>query len=891
MKVVLTHEQADFDALASLLAASILRDGAIPVLPHRLNRNVRAFLNLYGSVLPFVDLEDLPKEEIDMVFLVDTQSMVTLRGISPTARVQVIDHHNPRPGLLTEWEMIAGKVGATTTILAEELIQRGEVIGPISASLLLLGIYEDTGSFQYSSTTPRDIRAGAYLLENGASLKLVVDFLNPPLSDTQRDVYDHLLASARSNRIQGFNIVIAIADAPSLVDEISSVAHKLRDLLDQDALFLVVATRDGIRIVARSSSDHIDVGTVMTRFGGGGHERAAAALIPTATSTNQEDHANLLESTCMELTETLEKHIRPALTVNRVMSRRPMTLRLDTPVDEAARLMQRYGYEGFPVVDGAAVAGLLTRRNVDRAIAHKLNLTAAEIMETGSVWVQPGDSLNTLQKVMAETGWGQVPVFDPEKNKIVGIVTRTDLLRILTSEGKPAERRRNLGKELDAYLPGATISLLKLIAAKGAELGFPVYLVGGIVRDLLLKRKGADLDIVVEGDGIRLAKSLVEEYGGRQVSHSRFGTAKWFIRDIHDHLLGLPGFSHNELEQGLPERVDLISSRTEFYEYPSALPTVERGSIKLDLFRRDFTINTLALRLDGSHYGELHDFWGGLDDLQNGIIRVLHPLSFIDDPTRLLRAVRFEQRFEFRIEDRTLGLIQKAVPLLGQISGQRARHELDLFFEEARHAEIIERASSLGLLEAIHSGLVLSPERLENIRITWNLKAEKEWELSDMLFSLPCRTALIYLTWLSRLEEHEGISASSRLRLTAEFTNSLRQVYRGRRIIEKLCRQRPSHIAAHLEKIPRAALFLLYSEARETCQRELIWKFLTTWRKIKPVTDGEDLQKLGIPAGPLYKNILASLRSAWLDGEVSSDEQEREYLHKLLAQLPPTDHP
>jgi tRNA nucleotidyltransferase (CCA-adding enzyme) len=890
MKVVLTHEQADFDALASQLAASRLRDGAIPVLPHRLNRNVRAFLNLYGSELPFVEPEDLPKEEINALFLVDTQSMITLRGILPTARVQVIDHHNPKTGLPSDWEMITDKVGATTTILVEELIQRGEMIDPIAASLLLLGIYEDTGSFQYSSTTPRDIRAGAFLLEKGAILKLVEDFLNPPLSEAQRKVYDHLLGSARSSRIQGFNIIIASADAPALKDEISSIAHKLRDLLDPDALFLVISTQDGIRIVARSATDHIDVGAVMADFGGGGHGRAAAALIPVSSTIIKKDKG-ILEATCEVLKGALEKRIRPPLTVSKVMSRRPMTLDLDTPIEEAARLMQRYGYEGFPVMDGSSIAGLLTRRNVDRVIAHKLQVKVSDIMDSGSVWVQPDDSIHTLQKVMAGTGWGQVPVFDTEKNKLVGIVTRTDLLRVLTNEGKPADGRRNLGGELDAFLPCATISLLKLIASKATELGYPVYLVGGIVRDLLLKRPGADLDIVVEGDAIRLARSLVEEYGGRQVSHSRFGTAKWFIGDIQDYLRGLPEFSPINQDHGLPSRVDLISSRTEYYEHPTALPTVEHGSIKLDLFRRDFTINTLALRLDGSHYGELHDFWGGWDDLQQGIIRVLHPLSFIDDPTRLLRAIRFEQRFGFRIDDHTLELIHRAVPLLGQISGQRARHELDHFFEEIRYSEMLIRASSLGLLEAIHPSLVLSPESMELMKKIWDLEVPAEWEIAESLFSLPQRTALVYMAWLGKLGENEGISASKRLRFTAEFSISLRQVYRGRRIVQRLCGQKPSHIVAHLEKIQQAALFILYFETPDACQKELIWNYVTEWRKVKPVTDGRELQKLGVPKGPMYKKILASLRSAWLDGEIESVEMEYKYLRSLLENLPPANNP
>ena len=279
MNLIMTHEQADFDAMAALLAAWLLDEKAVPVLPRRTNRNVRAFLNLYGAELPFVDPRDLSGEFVEQVTLVDTQSLVTLKGITPQTRMHVVDHHQLRPDLPPDWTVSGERMGACTTLLVEVLHEHDGALEIIHATLLLLGIYEDTGSLTYVSTTPRDVRAAAHLLELGASLRIAGEFLNPPLSEEQREVYERLIRTGETHSIHGQHILVACTDARELNEEISSVAHKLRELIDPDALFLFIRTVEGLRMVARSSTDQINVAEVAAHFGGGGHERAAAALV------------------------------------------------------------------------------------------------------------------------------------------------------------------------------------------------------------------------------------------------------------------------------------------------------------------------------------------------------------------------------------------------------------------------------------------------------------------------------------------------------------------------------------------------------------------------------------------------------------------------------------
>ncbi len=534
MDVILTHEQADFDALGAALGAYLMNEKAHPVTPRRMNRNVRSFLTLYGAELPFVDARDLPNEPIQNVTLVDTQSLITLKGMSQRTAVQVVDHHTLRPDLPENWNVSIDRTGACTTLFVEGLREHNGVLDPVHATLLLLGIYEDTGSLSYTSTTPRDVRAAAFLLEQSASLQILSRYLNPPLSDEQRQVYDRMLSTADRHMINGQNILVARAHAEDLVDEISTIAHKLRDLLDPDALFLLVHTGEGIRLVARSVTNNVDVSRVAEHFGGGGHGRAAAALIRTTESTNEQGETvrlPSLEEVHTDLLRILPDHVHPSLTVRQVMSPRPLVLTPETSAERAAQLMQRYGYEGYPVVQDGQVKGLLTRRAVDRALSHRLNLPASSLMESGEVTVSPQDAIEHLRRVMSDSGWGQIPVVDPETGKIIGIVTRTDLLKNMT-DAAPMQGHQNLGARLEMALPPARLALIKAVAAKSHEQHMAVYVVGGFVRDLLLNRPSPDFDVVVEGDAIALANALVECYGGRLVAHSRFGTAKWTIAEI-----------------------------------------------------------------------------------------------------------------------------------------------------------------------------------------------------------------------------------------------------------------------------------------------------------------------------------------------------------------------
>ena len=506
-------------------------------------------------------------------------------------------------------------------------------------------------------------------------------------------------------------------------------------------------------------------------------------------------------------------------------------------------------------------------------------MTATSLMESGDHTVFPADSIEHLQSLMTETGWGQIPVIDPQTNKIIGIVTRTDLLKTFNGQSILKERN-NLASRLEEVLPESILALLKIIAQEAHKQHIALYIVGGFVRDLLLEAPGLDFDLVVEGDAISLARALAKQNGGRVTSHARFGTAKWHL---DQNKLG-PVVQSEEVasSQSVLQSIDLVSARIEFYTYPTALPTVERGSIKLDLHRRDFTINTLALRLDGHHYGELHDYWGGLYDLQQKQVRVLHSLSFVDDPTRILRAVRFEQRFGFKIEPRTMELLKEAIQLLDRLSGDRIRNEFDHAFNEPNASKIFTRMSDLGLLKSIYSELFWDEwlnQKVQDISIKeyfikWD--AEKEERNSRV------KVDLLYILWMIRLDQVYVKNVIRRLRLPTDLGISILAACDLWKDRNDLIIASPSEITFRLNDVPIIACFALYSATSNSDLRSLIISYVTKWKNFKPSIDGHYLQNLGITPGPIYKKILNSLRGAWLDGKITSDEEEREFLEILI---------
>ena len=479
---------------------------------------------------------------------------------------------------------------------------------------------------------------------------------------------------------------------------------------------------------------------------------------------------------------------------------------------------------------------------------------------------------------MVSTGWGQIPVVDPGDGKIIGIVTRTDLLETL-APSSVQNGKQDLSNILQNTLPPIKLNLLKDIAQIAVDYRVALYIVGGFVRDLILGYPSQDFDLVVEGNAIALAKAVRDKFGGRVTTHKQFGTAKWFLEHQNPQISkeNEQDLSQNEK---LPPTLDFITARREFYTEPSALPIVETGSIKLDLHRRDFTINTLALRLDGRHYGKLYDYWGGYNDIRRGLVRVLHSLSFVDDPTRMLRGVRYEQRYDFQIGERTLQLLVEARELLNRVSGDRIRHEIDNIIEEERCIEMLTRLDELGLLKAIHKDLEWDDTIRRNIR-DLHLPGSV-WEIGEKLKGISVRKILVYTLWLMRLPWRKAEPITRRLRLPLITKTIVKDACSLWEAESQFAIEKPSQVTKRLDEVNILAIYALYSATDSLKIQEILHTYVSKWSDVKPIITGYDLRDRNLQPGPHFSVILNLLKDAWLDGTISTEDEERKMLEKLI---------
>ena len=583
-EVIATHGNTDFDAFAAMLAARRLYPDAVVCVPGTLNKNVKEFYRLHADELDAVEASRLALDAVRRLIVVETQHASRLGeleqvALDPDVEKAVFDHHTGEP--LPEWvapeNAVLSEDGALTTTLVGILAEREIAVSPLEATAFALGIHEDTGSLTYASATQRDADALAWCLRHGARQAEIATYLHVPLAEGERDLLSALLAALESHRVAGIELLVAAVRWPEHVDGISNLAHKIVDLTDCKGLVLLVEMDERVFCVTRSRTPELDAAELARVLGGGGHAQAASAIFRGALDQARET-----------LFAGLDSAVREPLHAKDVMSTPARSVHPDDPVSAAMVACQRYGQSGILVVDDGRLAGTVSREDLDKAISH--GLAHAPVKGIMSSKVDTADEetpLGELQRLLSASDDGRVAVLG--EDQVVGVVTRSDLLRAAGArEDADAEPAPILADELDRLEHLTEVFDAVSAISEGHD---GVYLVGGTVRDILLGEPNFDVDIAVEGDAIALAGSLADALDGRARVHEKFGTAVVLYGD--------------------DERVDVVTARTEFYDAPAALPTVEHASIREDLFRRDFTINAMAVSLKGEDRGRLVDPFGG----------------------------------------------------------------------------------------------------------------------------------------------------------------------------------------------------------------------------------------------------------------------------------------
>jgi tRNA nucleotidyltransferase (CCA-adding enzyme) len=447
----------------------------------------------------------------------------------------------------------------------------------------------------------------------------------------------------------------------------------------------------------------------------------------------------------------------------------------------------------------------------------------------------------------------------------------------LLAEVLSGQRTLKLSKVLKKTLSPATIALLFAISNEAESQRAPLYIVGGFVRDLLLGRPNLDLDLVIEGDAIQLGRTLLKRFGGRLIPHQPFGTAVWWLPGDKKKLLRGIGLASKQKSPQFPEFVDLVSARQESYRRPGSLPDVKFADIRADQYRRDFTINTLALCLTGLRAGQLLDPWEGLRDLRRGLLRVLHSKSFSDDPTRILRCVRFAVRLKFKIEPGTLKQLKSSLRFTKQISGERIRRELEVALEEEKRAQVLQQMQQLGVFKSIHPGLKWQPSIAALFRRPIPSSTLRVWGLDNVTF-----TDICFILWFAHLPASAIAAITDRLRFTADLRAAAVAAARLTASEPSFKKLSVSRLVFALEREPPIAVFALYLLNSNNKFGQRLHRYAKEWRHVRSQLDGNDLKKLGLKPGPDYRNILERLRSARLDGEIKNVAQEKALLKKVM---------
>ena len=881
--LITCHSNADFDALAAMCAAALIYGPCDVLFPGTQEANLQTFyqeLKERPGAAPgctFLDDRVPDFSKYGRLVAVDTRRRSRLRHVwplldNPGTRIEVWDHHPETSDDVHAHVCHAEICGAVTTLLIEEIQKLNIAVPRETATVLGLGIYSDTGSFSFSSVTQRDFAAAGWLLGRGMDINIISEKTAFSMTKEHIRALNALLESAQTYHINGADVVLAEATLDSYLDDFAFLAHKMMEMEKFDILFAIGRMDDRIQIVARSRSHAVNVGAVCAAFGGGGHAYAASASVRDKTLSEVRD--GIL--TQLYLQEEGEKTARD------YMSQPAIGIEEGHTIAEADELMLHFGLKTMPVFAPMTrrCTGLIDSQITQKAISHGLaGAPLTDYMRRNLKTLPVTATLRDITTVIVGARQRLVPIVSGGSS-VVGVVSRTDLINIFAQEPgrmNPTDRApksRNMGRTMRDRLPKDVLDILEKAGALGRSRQTPVYVVGGFVRDLLLKTPNHDIDLVVEGDGIGFARAFAGVLGGRVRVHKKFLTS----------VVIFPGAGGKE------ERVDVATARLEYYESPAALPTVEHSSIKMDLYRRDFTINALAIRLDCEPMGEIVDFFGGQKDIRDRVIRVLHTLSFVEDPTRCLRAVRFEQRYHFRIGPATEKLIKNDVSLklLDKLSPSRLFNEFEHICAEETAILCIRRLHELGILQAIHPQLSINPDRKEMLIRTAKVMA---W-YRLLYIDEEMRPWLVYfLVLCSSLTYAVTLEVFRRLGIPPALKNEVlgcREKARSLRSSLKRLTATPgfrvSALCAMLRPLPVEFVLYLMADMEVPETRRALSRYITVWRTEKPGVDGSDLKKLGLAPGPAYGVILQRLLEAKLDGTAASPEEQLSLTRELTGQ-------
>lgn len=865
MDLIISHENTDIDGLAGMVAASKLYTDSKVVVSENMTTLAQRFLALYKDEFEIFRYDDIDYSQIERVIVIDTHEYDRLGKLTELinwdqVEVIVYDHH---PHQKLDWIDIdlSENVGSATSIIVNRLKRENIKLKRSEATLFALGISADTGNFMHLNTESEDLIAFAYLLDMGANKKAINEYLLETLDKNQKRIFELLIEHRKDIKIKDKDITLFTLKYPRYVTGLNNVAEKIKLLYQLSVVFVLVEMEGKVIIIGRSSDENVNLEEIFSEIGGGGHSGAGSVSL----KADLEIARNKLET-------AVRDKIKVAVKVKEIMHD-PIKIHESTKLIDVKKEMQKQNITGVLVTnDKEKVKGIFTTRDLRRLNDEdELYIVPVKGYMTKKLFfIHPDDTINKAQEKMVKKDIGRLPVKD-NKGDVIGIITRRDILnqyyeeetenqnqnRYVSSLVSITPEKLKIADKLDK-LPNKIRKLFKNIGKIAQDKDCRIFLVGGMVRDLLLDKENKDFDFVVEGNIEGLIKEIAAKYEVKYKYNDNFQTGSMVIDNQYD--------------------LDFAVSRNELYTHPGALPEIKKADIFDDLFRRDFTINALAIALHPAEYGYLYDFFKARQDVENRVLKALHRFSFLDDPTRIIRGIRLVIQLDLEVEEETKALMQETIRLsrFSDVTFPRIYKELRLLFAANPGLKFIELLKDIPFLRLLY----------DNYKIPLNI--EKKWERAERYlayFENNNYNVKKWLVYLSLILKDIPRSIIERWSLNLKAKDIV--LFKPEEFeIEKI-NDSPGRVELYnqLQELKNEELVLLLAEYDSEKLEEKIFFYLENISDINIAIDGNDLIELGYQEGPIISKALSLIKRQVLKGKLQSRDRQLKYAEKLKNKL------
>ncbi|NLH47727.1 MAG: CBS domain-containing protein [Myxococcales bacterium] len=863
MDLIVCRMNADWDALGSMIAARRLYPNAVLALPANAQTafGVEAAA-LFLRSLPLRDITQIDPQAVKRLVLIGTRRLVEIGPwiealTDRKLEIHLYDNHPAAPDSLTGTLELVRETGACVTILTQLVAEQGRKLMADEATWALVGLFDKTAGFTLPGTTAEDLRAAALLLDWGADLPLAIETGRGRLRPDQLAVLRDLHAAATRRQLDWLGIVTAAVNAPENTPDLAECAARLHESHNGQVTIAVIRQGTQTQVFCFSKLPRLNLVALAEELGGVGESDRFQATVAHAAGNE------LLE----KLPERIAGLARLPVLARDLADPTVPTLTVTDTVADAVKRIAETGLDALPVTDREKPAGIVQVAELLRASRFGLQrMPLLRLLVRPPLLCAPETGLAELVATVEHDP--QPYLFVEHPNRRHGIVRREDVLLARAKQSTadlPSLSRTQRDFNLRDALPADLDAVLRQVGALAWEMGYRSALVGGLVRDLILKRSNFDVDLVVEGDALGVARSLATRLAAKLVEHEDFQTAT--------------------LDFG-PYRIDVAMARREWYDRPGELPRVQPGTLRDDARRRDFTVNTLLLDLRPDQYGQLIDFENGYADLRLGLLRILHGLSFIEDPTRVLRAVRFAGRFGFSLEDSTRIAFTAAIEegCLDRLEGGRWWKELALILNEDKPVVPLEMILRERIGARLHPELRPEPDCPRRLALTEEIMA---W-YRDCSPATPPATEKLRLAVLTiGLTDAALTEAAARMGMPSGWGEELASWREAASDLTDWLLTHPraasSEIAGRLRPVPPEAALLAAVTADDKAVDETIRRFFAELQAVKPLLGGEDLRRLGLTPGPQFGELLDRIRDARLDGLIATRHDELNFVNQFLA--------